>query len=423
MHSSFISKSLRNKLLFVTGLSTLMLLTAIGYNAYNIYGAIGGIENVAKSEIEGPAVEQVVSYVNYVKDEMLLAIIFTLPVILISFGIFLYAINKHIVRPAKRIKDFVLELAEGDFQTELNCTAQDEFGAISGSIRTLKDHLGELINNIAQTSEKLNAESSELLSISSNNMLHVENQNEQAEMAATAMNEMTSTIQDMAKNAIETANQANDADALAVGGNDIVNQVLLAISELVQEIRHASETVLEVEKRSIEIGSVTEVISGIAEQTNLLALNAAIEAARAGEYGRGFAVVADEVRALAGKTQASTEEIHDMVEKLQNGTRSAVEAMNQGTEQAQATESLAAQADKALTNITESVSAINLANTQIASAAEEQGVVAEEVNQNVLAIRDQAYAISSGSTATKSSSDSLASVAQELKTLVSRFKL
>jgi methyl-accepting chemotaxis protein len=192
---------------------------------------------------------------------------------------------------------------------------------------------------------------------------------------------------------------------------------------LAAEIESASEVIRNLEKDSNQIGSILDVIKGIAEQTNLLALNAAIEAARAGEQGRGFAVVADEVRTLASRTQESTEEIQSMIEKLQSGAKVAVSVMSDSRKYADDSVSHAKSAGEALEMITQSISTITEMNTQIATAAEEQSAVSEEINGNIVNINHAAEEAAEGANSTSTESERLAEMAKELQLLVHQFKI
>jgi methyl-accepting chemotaxis protein len=240
---------------------------------------------------------------------------------------------------------------------------------------------------------------------------------------ATAMNEMSATVQDVARNAVEAATAAKDADVTFDEGKKVVDRVISAIGELAGEVESAANVIQQLEEESRNIGSVLDVIKSIAEQTNLLALNAAIEAARAGEQGRGFAVVADEVRTLAGRTQESTQEIEEMISRLQSGTDNAVKVMESGKEITQVGVDQAAAAGEALQTINAAVEQISGMNTQIASAAEEQSAVAEEINRSIVSINEVAEQSSIGAQQTAAASDDLAKLAEQLKALVERFKV
>jgi methyl-accepting chemotaxis protein len=235
------------------------------------------------------------------------------------------------------------------------------------------------------------------------------------------MNEMTATVQDVAVNINHTATAADEANEQTREGSQIVQRSISQINKLAEQVESSSQTINDLEHHSEAINTVLDVIKGIADQTNLLALNAAIEAARAGEQGRGFAVVADEVRTLAGRTRQSTDEINEMIEKLQTGSRQAVAVMNQSREEAQSAVELATQTGSALDTITQAVGKINEMSTQIASAAEEQGAVAEEINRNIVKINDMSNQTADGASETATASKNLAHMATELQGLVERF--
>lgn len=205
-------------------------------------------------------------------------------------------------------------------------------------------------------------------------------------------------------------------------GRNVMQHTLKTIEALAQEVENSAQVISRLSEDSTQIGSVLDVIRGIAEQTNLLALNAAIEAARAGDQGRGFAIVADEVRTLASRTQASTLEIQSMIERLQTDASNAVKAMQQGQVQAQQGLSQAAQAENALQTISQSVTRINDMNIQIATAAEEQSSMAEEINRNIVNISQSADATAEGAKQTASAGDELAKLAARLQNLVGQFK-
>jgi len=234
---------------------------------------------------------------------------------------------------------------------------------------------------------------------------------------------MTATAQDVARNATQAAEAASHADRAANQGRHIVQDTGATITELAGEIGRAVDVVQTLARDSENIDAILVTIRSIAEQTNLLALNAAIEAARAGEQGRGFAVVADEVRNLAQKTQQATGEIQQMIQQLQNGTRDVVQVMEQSQSRTQRSVEQADAAAEALHAITQAVSLINDMNNQIASAAEEQSAVAEDINRNVTNIGQVAQDVAGGAEEASQASAGLTRLAEQQRRLINQFKV
>jgi len=348
-----------------------------------------------------------------------LTIVMITGAVIVSAIIFLLMIQRIIVTPAKSVAHDLSLMAKGDFNHEIIATSNDEIGQVANSAAKLRDDIGGIVEGINQSVFKLSTSSEEMAHNTDQlNQLMIQQRSE-TDQVATAMNQMTATVHEVAQNAQLASDSANQANGEVNTGQGVVNDAINAISKLVQQVETAADVIQVLENDSIEIGSVLDVIRSIAEQTNLLALNAAIEAARAGEQGRGFAVVADEVRVLAQRTQTSTQEIQDMIEKVQGGAQQAVEAMNQSRSQADVTRDTAAKAGEVLTRITRSVTNINDMNTLIASSAEEQNAVAEEINRSIVSISQGAESVSESATQTATTSDELRNVAEELKHVVS----
>jgi methyl-accepting chemotaxis protein len=251
----------------------------------------------------------------------------------------------------------------------------------------------------------------------------MQKQNSETDLVASAMNEMGSTVQEVSKNATNAATAAAQANDASHAGAKIVRETIEAIHQLAEGVERSDEVIQRLAQESQNISKIIEVIQAIAEQTNLLALNAAIEAARAGEQGRGFAVVADEVRTLAQRTQSSTQEINDIVGRLQAGTADAVRTMRDGRGHAKLSVEQAARAGVSLDAITKAIGTISEMNTQIATAVEEQTVVIGEMNRNIVSISDATGLNGHVVQGVVTASNSLSQLAHDIEALVQKFKV
>jgi methyl-accepting chemotaxis protein len=293
---------------------------------------------------------------------------------------------------------------------------------IARPLAAVATSLRDIILHVTDSTTQLSTAAEQMAIVTDQANQTVVNQKSETDQVATAMNEMTATVAEVARSAASAAESANAAQEQTDNGQRIVGETVTVIQQLAEGVERAADVILQVESDSDQIGTVLDVIKGIAEQTNLLALNAAIEAARAGEQGRGFAVVADEVRTLASRTQESTQEIQSMIERLQQSSKQAVEAMDQGRSQAETGVEYVNKAGESLHEITQAVSAINDMNRQIASAAEEQNSVAEEVNRNILNINQLSDQTVETSDQISSAGQNLEHLAVELQQLVGQFR-
>jgi methyl-accepting chemotaxis protein len=314
-------------------------------------------------------------------------------------------------------------LSEGNLTHKIDVRGKDEFAWMCWEYTCTRKKFAGMVESLIGNAGQLAAAAEELSAITEQSSQGVVRQQSETEQVATAMNQMSVTVTEVAKNAANAATAALEADEQAKSGSQVVNDTVRTINDLAEEVQRTSDVIEDLKGDSLSIGTVLDVIRDIAEQTNLLALNAAIEAARAGEQGRGFAVVADEVRTLASRTQQSTQEINGMIEHLQNGANQAVQVMEQGRNKAKESVEQAAKAGEALVAITQVVDNIKAMNMQIASAAEEQSATAEEINRNIVNISEVAHDTANGAQQTAKSSDDLARLAVELQEQVGRFQI
>jgi len=348
---------------------------------------------------------------------VILAILAVLQV-LVSF-----IIIKGISSPINRLRSIMDYSGEtGDLTEKTNIDQDDESGMMAKAYDSMLNKFRQVIRDTNSIVHSLNNSSDSLTSTANQTAHDVNEQQLKTDQIATAINEMSATVQEVAHNAESASASANQAYGAAQNGNDVVRDTVNAIRTLADEVIGASDIITKLETDSNDIGRVLDVIRGIAEQTNLLALNAAIEAARAGEQGRGFAVVADEVRSLAQRTQESTQEIQSMIETLQSGAQNAGNAMQSGRAAAEACTEKAAVAGQSLEDIIKAVEDITSLNTQIASAAEEQSAVAEDINKNVTSISEIASQSASNSQNTASTCSSMTDMLHNLENTIQQFK-
>jgi len=348
--------------------------------------------------------------------------IVTIVVVLIA-AFFAFFITRGIINGLNRSVAVAESIASGNLKCEVYVTSSDELGKLQQAMKTMRDNLYEMVSEMNRSSVELASSTEELSAVTEqiNQSIHV--QQGQVQQSATAITELSATIQEVARNATSTAESANNANRAASDGQMVVQKTVEQIKNLASGVEGAALAINQVGLDSDSIGSVIDVIKDIAEQTNLLALNAAIEAARAGEQGRGFAVVADEVRTLAQRTQESTQVIEEMIVKLQSGAKNAVKVMEDSRDQAQLSVNQAALAGGSLDEIASAVIVISDMNHQIASAAEEQSSVSEEISQNIQKVNLSAEQNSTAMNEASTSTVNLSRLAVSLQQMISKFSI
>lgn len=365
-----------------------------------------------------------VTNVKDVQSSSLLSLI-AMAVVSLVVGIFISKIIiSNIVTPIKGVMSVLTTMAQdNDLTKRMNFASKDEVGAMGNAFNSFVEKLQKLVMGITDASEQLSTAAEETSVVSRSTNQNIAQQKNETTHVASAITQMTATVQEVANSAEKASAAAIKGDKDSESGRQVVEEIVASINNLADEINSSTSVIRTLKSDSENIGTVLDVIKNIAEQTNLLALNAAIEAARAGDQGRGFAVVADEVRSLAQKTQDSTKEIEDLILTLQQGSDNAVSSMELNKTSIEGLVAKAVNATNSLKEITNSVSSITEMNTLIATAAEQQSHVVNEINNNVLNIQQVSENTAEGSEQVSQASQEIAQLSERLTNMVRQFKV
>lgn len=372
---------------------------------------LGSVVNWDK--INKPVVDARVTGIGIAIAGLLIALV------VLHFGI------RALMAPVRRLNKAMSDIASGDadLTQRLDDSVNDEFGTLAKSFNQFVANIQQVVKEVKDRSEELAENVTSLRETSRSSRSSVEGQQGEIDMIATAINEMSAAAGEIAQSAQQTAEAAENADEESRGSLETVAASRDAVQKLSREINSAAEVIDTLGQDVSSITTVLEVIQGIAEQTNLLALNAAIEAARAGEAGRGFAVVADEVRNLAQRTRASTEEINNMIERLQKGAGNAVEVMKASTAVSNVSMEKAQDAMESLNRIADAITSITQMTAQIATASEEQTSVTDELNASIIRIADQGQSAAKAASENDVYSGQIETIGHTLHDKVSRFRV
>ncbi|WP_416195077.1 methyl-accepting chemotaxis protein [Pseudomonas sp. MH10] len=353
-----------------------------------------------------------------------LMITIVLSVLAIFFTIVVAVVfTRSISQPILALLLSTRKIANGDLRTPVEVDGADEITDLQNATAAMRLSLKNTIQHISESSSQLASAAEQMSAITNESNVGIQRQSLETDQAATAVNEMTAAVEEVARNAVSASKSTQASERSAHTGQERVGRTIASLQKLSSTVGQTGVEVEGLANQTQNIAKVLDVIRSIAEQTNLLALNAAIEAARAGEQGRGFAVVADEVRALAHRTQSSTQEIEQMIQSIQKDSSTAVQSMKQSSEEAESTLLIAREAGVAIEQIAVAISEINDRNLMIAAASEQQAQVARSVDENLISIRDLSIQSSSAASQTSAASYELSLLAVDLNRLVASFSV
>lgn len=371
--------------------------------------------------IETRAAEKAAQTEEGAAEQLKIGLIAMGTAIIVSAMLLFWLVRRTVTGPLKTVVIDLQRMAKGDFSHPVTQGSADEVGALASSAEDLRVQLGGMLGRLRDASNQVASAAEELSAVAADTENGIEQQRRETDQAATAMNQMVATVQEVARHASESAETAQVVKADTDKGQETITSNEQAVNAITVAMTDAAGVIQELNTHAADIGEVIDIITSIADQTNLLALNAAIEAARAGEAGRGFSVVADEVRSLARKTQESTDRIAATVQKVQAGSMAAVSAIETSRARTEDARRQAQEARNALEAIGAGVSLIADLTTQIATATEEQNSVSDEINRNITGVSEVASQSATSISQVTSSSDELARLAGELKDMSARF--